>query len=237
MHAPKNFPRVWPPARKIFAANSAPCEKLVGTRPGAPLGRAILIDMRQAQGPAHWTGNPPLSRRWPGSALCALAMLVFNVVCFLKMPFSRKARECHAEPAPRGLPDGTRDTNPKGPIPAAAAIDSRRRPHSARNSRPLHESCSGSTRASLGHTRETWKRPLEAAFPAKAGIQQSRHGLFQLEASSHRGKARCERLAGSRPSPGTRRLASPLPVREAHMRPKVSRVEPENDTRRGPQPI
>jgi hypothetical protein len=54
-------------------------------------------------------------------------MLVFNVVCFLKMPFSRNARECHAEPAPRGLPDGTRDTSIKETVPAAAAIDSRSR--------------------------------------------------------------------------------------------------------------
>ena len=135
-----------------------------------------MRSMRQAQGPAHWTGNPTLSQHWLGSALCALAMLVFHVVCFLKMPFSRNARECHAEPAPRGLPDGTRDTSIKETVPAAAAIDSRSRHHHARHTvracarrgraeqrsrsrrepcslqrpHPLHESCSGLTRASLG---------------------------------------------------------------------------------------
>jgi hypothetical protein len=77
--------------------------------------------MRQAQGPAHWTGNPPLSQLWPGSALGALAMLVLNAVCFLKMLFSRKARECHAEPAPRDLPDGTRGTHNKETPRAAAS--------------------------------------------------------------------------------------------------------------------
>jgi len=133
--------------------------------------------MRQAQGPAHWTENPPLSQHWLGSALCVLAMLVRNVVCFLKMPFSRSARECHAEPAPQGLPDAKRDTSIKETRPAAAAIDSRsrhshghsavrdrargeraeqrrprthRRPCTLQKSHPLHESCSGLTRASLG---------------------------------------------------------------------------------------
>src|SRR5690349_20310024 len=63
------------------------------------------VPKRQAQGPAHWTGNPPLSQLWLGSALCALAMLVLHAAQLLKMVFSRKSRECHAEPAPQGLPD------------------------------------------------------------------------------------------------------------------------------------
>ena len=128
-----------------------------------------MPSMRQAQGPAHWTGNPPLSQLWLGSALGALAMLVLHAVCFLKMVFSRKARECHAEPAPQVLPDGRDGTPHKEISTAAAAIDSAsrhhaRRPHAedevgtsrarglearARAYGSLHESCSGSTRASL----------------------------------------------------------------------------------------
>jgi hypothetical protein len=112
------------------------------------------VPKRQAQGPAHWTGNPPLSQLWLGSALGALAMLVLNAVCFLKMVFSRKARECHAEPAPRDLPDGTRGISNRETPQAAAAIDSRR----AITHRTRHESCSGLTRASLSHAHK-----LEAA--------------------------------------------------------------------------
>jgi hypothetical protein len=73
-------------------------------------------------------------------------MLVLHAVCFLKMIFSRTTRECHAEPAPKDLPDGTRGTQNKETPPAAAAIDSRR----AFTHRTLHESYPGSTRASLG---------------------------------------------------------------------------------------
>jgi hypothetical protein len=84
---------------------------------------AIMRFMRQAQGPAHWTGNPPLSRRWPGSALHALAMFVLHAVSFLKMLFSRNARECHAEPAPQALPDAKRGNLIEEASPAEAAID------------------------------------------------------------------------------------------------------------------
>src|SRR5262245_24573970 len=85
-----------------------------------------MRSMRQAQGLSHWTGNPPLSRHWPGSALRALAMLVLHAVSLLKMVFSRPARECHAERAPRVLPDAKRGNNNsnKETFPAAAAIDS-----------------------------------------------------------------------------------------------------------------
>src|SRR5262249_7116002 len=119
---------------------------------------------------SNWTGNPPLSRHWPGSALGALAMLVLNAAFFLKMLFSRSARECHAEPAPQDLPDAKRGTHNKEPPQAAAAIDSRRAiTHRAfptpASPHPPHESCSGLTRASLGGEGIAHQRPFRPPHP------------------------------------------------------------------------
>jgi hypothetical protein len=50
-------------------------------------------------------------------------MLVLNAVCFLKMIFSRDARECHAERAPQGLPDVKRGPLIEETSPAEAATD------------------------------------------------------------------------------------------------------------------
>ena len=67
--------------------------------------------MKHAQGRAHWSGKPSLSQLWLGSTLHALAMLVLNVVSFLRMRPSRVPRECHTDVVPAALPRTNSNNN------------------------------------------------------------------------------------------------------------------------------